>query len=97
MGMIQPQVGCWYRRLDGTLFEVVALDEDDGTVELQEFDGTVDELEIEAWHRLVLEPTAAPEDYSGAVDVEAGDGPTDDDGTGAQPAVDPLVFVDRAD
>ena len=34
-----PIIGQWFRRPDGTLFEVVAVDEDDMTVEIQLFDG----------------------------------------------------------
>ncbi len=34
-----PVIGNWFRRPNGSLFEVVAVDEDDGTVEIQFFDG----------------------------------------------------------
>ena len=44
-----PVVGDWYRRQGGELFEIVAIDEDDGTIEVQHFDGTVEELDFEAW------------------------------------------------
>ena len=37
-----PVVGDWYRRMDGALFEVVAIDRDDSTVEVQHFDGTLE-------------------------------------------------------
>ena len=92
--MILPQVGSWYRRLDGNLFEVVAVDEDERTVELQHFDGTVEELEFEIWHALDLERAVAPEDWSGSVDVD----PADLDGTDEYSGLswqDPLEFVDR--
>ena len=37
---LPPIVGNWYAHRDkGALFQVVALDEDAGTVEIQEFDG----------------------------------------------------------
>jgi hypothetical protein len=65
------------------LFEVVALDDDDGTIEIQYFDGTVEELEIEDWEAQweegALETAEPPEDWSGSVDVESGD----DQGRGA--------------
>ena len=42
---LPPIVGNWYAHRDkGALFQVVALDEDAGTVEIQEFDGGLDEL-----------------------------------------------------
>jgi hypothetical protein len=93
-GVILPQVGSWYRRLDGNLFEVVAVDEDERTAELQHFDGTVEELEFDAWHELELERAVPPEDWSGSVDVD----PADLDGTDEYPGLVPqdlLEFVDR--
>ena len=49
MATPQPGIGDWYRLNDGALFEVVALDDDDGTIEIQYFDGTVEEMDIEDW------------------------------------------------
>jgi hypothetical protein len=75
----EPSIGNWYRFADGGgLFEVVALDEDDGTIELQHFDGTVEELEFEDWQTRwetgEIEAAAAPEDWTGSVDMDADDG-----------------------
>jgi len=64
-----PEVGCWYRnRLDGHLFQVVALDDHVGTVELQDADGDLDEIELESWFELRLDVAAAPEDPIGPAD-----------------------------
>ena len=50
MAVPKPDIGNWYRRTGGgELFEVVAVDEDDGTLEIQYFDGTVEEMDIEDW------------------------------------------------
>ncbi len=80
----QPYIGDWYRA-SGELFEVVALDDDDGTIEIQYFDGTVEEMDVEDWKAQwdegVLEAAEAPEDWSGSVDVEPGDG----DSRGSEP------------
>jgi hypothetical protein len=69
---LHPVVGQWYSHRDkGELFQVVALDEDDGTVEIQEFDGALDELDLDEWYAQSIEAAAQPEDWSGAVgDVE---------------------------
>ena len=71
----QPGIGDWYRLTGGELFEVVALDEDAGTIELQYFDGTIEEMDVEDWDARwedgELEAAEAPEDWSGSVDVEA--------------------------
>jgi hypothetical protein len=50
------------------LFQVVALDEDAGTVEIQEFDGGLDELDFDEWRALALDSAAQPEDWGGPVD-----------------------------
>lgn len=68
-----PLVGKWFRRPNGTLFEVVAVDEDDGTIEIQYFDGTIDEVELETWPELLHIEVSAPEDWSGSVDMDPED------------------------
>jgi hypothetical protein len=74
---MKPIVGQWYRGLTNELFEVVAIDEEDQTIEIQYFDGTVTEMDFESWneHLLdrLLDAADAPEDWSGAVDVEIED------------------------
>lgn len=69
MSDLDPIVGNWYKNLEGeTRFEVVALDEKTQTVEIQYFDGEVEELDMDTWYDLVLEAIEAPEDWSGAYD-----------------------------
>src|SRR5215475_12330417 len=72
-----PGIGDWYRLNGGELFEVVAVDDDDGTIEIQYFDGTVEEMDVEDWDAQwddgALEAAEAPEDWTGSVDVEGGD------------------------
>ena len=74
---MKPTVGEWYRGVTNELFEVVAIDEEDETIEIQYFDGTVAEMDFDAWNEQLLDrmldPAEAPEDWSGAVDVEAED------------------------
>jgi len=69
----QPHIGGWYRAADGNLFEVVAVDKDDRTIEVQYFDGTVEELDLEDWHAQCatgeIEEAGAPEE-SGSVDAD---------------------------
>ncbi|MEX2497062.1 MAG: DUF6763 family protein [Woeseia sp.] len=92
-----PPIGSWYRHADGSLFEVVAVDEGDATIELQHYDGTIDEIDRDNWGGLLIESVGAPEDWSGAVDMD----PEDSDGSrqSGMPAGwhDPLEFVDRAE
>ena len=66
---IDPVVGAWYQRLDGgEIFQVVAVDEEEGLVETQHFDGDLEEIDLEAWHAQNLEVAEAPEDWTGPVD-----------------------------
>ena len=70
----QPEIGAWYRLRGGESFEVVAVDEDEGTIEMQSFDGTVEEMDIEDWESQrasgEIENAEAPEDWSGPIDIE---------------------------
>src|ERR1700693_519273 len=77
MHVIRPVVGQWYRGGTNELFEVVAIDDQDQTIEIQYFDGTVTEVDFDSWNEQLLDELIdaadAPEDWSGAVDVEGGD------------------------
>ena len=73
-----PIIDNWYCHLDkGQRFQVVGIDEETQTVEVQHFDGTVDEYELETWYQLNIEPCEAPENWSGPLDI----GNLDDLGT----------------
>lgn len=63
-----PIVGHWYQNPDQSKFEVIALDEDDGVIEIQYFDGELDEVEFDVWPQMGLEGVSAPEDWTGAFD-----------------------------
>ncbi len=66
---IDPRVGNWYQRLDSQQkFEVVAVDEAAGIVQLQHFDGDLEELDLDEWYATGIEPIEAPEDWTGPVD-----------------------------
>lgn len=66
---LQPVVGQWYSHRDkGDLFQVVATDDETGTIEIQEFDGALDEFDLSEWHQLAIEAAEQPEDWSGPVD-----------------------------
>ena len=46
----------------------MAIDRESETIEIQEFDGGLDEFEFDEWRQLYLEEAAAPEDWTGPVD-----------------------------
>ena len=90
-----PVIGNWFRRPNGTLFEVVASDEEDGTVEIQLFDGTIGEVEIENWTQMLLVEVSAPEDWSGSVDMDPEDYLGKKDSDMPNGFHDPLAFLDQ--
>lgn len=92
-----PVVGEWYRRFNGALFEVVAVDRDDGTVEVQHFDGTVEEFDLEAWEEQEFEEAQPPEDWTGSVDVEPEDYESEREIAANGAWMDPLMSLDRSE
>jgi len=101
MKIPQPIIGDWYRNPDGALFEVVAYDDDDGTIEIQFFDGTIEELERDDWNAQwkegTLEAGEAPEDWSGSVDVDRPDEASGSDTRSQERdlCASPLAGIDR--
>jgi hypothetical protein len=69
MNTLTPRIEQWYAHHDkGEMFRVVAVDAASGAVEIQSFDGDVEELELEAWRDLDIEEGEAPEDWTGPYD-----------------------------
>ena len=76
---LDPQIDQWYAHLDkGQRFYVVDVSEDSGNVELQHFDGDLEELSLDEWRNLNIMLSEAPENWSGALDIAN----KDDLGTG---------------
>lgn len=64
MSQFVPKLGRWYQdRENGQLFEVVSLDLDDESVQVQYVDGELAEFELDMWAELKLHKAAAPEDW----------------------------------
>ena len=81
----KPVVSQWYRHRDkGQRFQVTAIDKTEDMVEIQHFDGDVEELDRDSWYELDIEPIEPPEDWTGPLDdVERDDlGYTETDMTG---------------
>ncbi len=95
MAIQYPVIGQWFSRPNGALFEVVAVDETGATVEIQFFDGTIDEIDIERWPKLLLTEVSAPEDWSGSVDMDPEDFVGRKDSEMPSGYHDPLAFLDK--
>ena len=66
-----PVAGKWFRDLEeDETFQVLSVDEDAELVEIQHVDGDVEELDLDAWHEMDVEPTEEPEGWSGSGDEE---------------------------
>lgn len=62
-------VGQWYLRRDlDQIFQVTGYDDRYGTIEIQTFDGDVDEIEEDSWRALPLVSVEAPKDWTGPLD-----------------------------
>jgi len=69
MANIEPVVGNWYKnRVTSEIFEVVATDEDTRTIEVQHFEGEVEEIDRDIWWDLELAELPPQEDWSGPFD-----------------------------
>ncbi len=68
-GELDPIEGNWYHYLDRERdFMVVDVNKIKGTVDIQYFDGDIEELEMEEWEEMDLEEIEPPEDWSGPLD-----------------------------
>lgn len=64
----KPVVDSWYEDGRGRKFTIVAMDADEGTIELQFFEGEVEEVEMVDWYQLQPQQIPPPEDWSGPFD-----------------------------
>ena len=77
----EPVVGALYEDLDGVSFEVLDFDEDDGVIEVQYSDGSVSEIDLDAWYEMDLKLIEVDDDAedSGGHDIEKDSDDEDDD------------------
>ncbi len=74
----EPIAGQWYEDLENDeTFLVLRVDEDKEIVQIQHLDGDTEQLDVEEWAELDLEPTGEPEGWSGSQDKDGAD--EDDD------------------
>ncbi|UCC15431.1 MAG: hypothetical protein JSW21_05755 [Gammaproteobacteria bacterium] len=97
MAVALPIIGDWYKKPTGELFEVVAIDHSDGGIEIQDFDGTIEEVESEAWFVSAFVRAAPPEDFSGSLDMEAEDTGLETGVAGHKEWTDPLEYLDKSE
>ena len=89
-----PRIGDWYQNISGDNFEVVALDDDEATVEIQHFDGAVEEIDFDSWYEMDIEPIEPPEDWSGSMDIVREDYGVDLELNAPNDHINPLDEID---
>src|SRR6185312_4233616 len=68
-GVGRARVAQWYTRWNKSeIFQVVGYDESSRTIEIQTFDGDLDEIDVEMWATLPIAFAEPPEDWTGPVD-----------------------------
>ncbi|HKU90073.1 MAG TPA: DUF6763 family protein [Steroidobacteraceae bacterium] len=66
-----PVPGKWFEnKEEDETFRVLSVDEDDELVEIEYLDGEIEELDLDTWHELDLEPTEEPEGWSDEADED---------------------------
>lgn len=67
---LDPRVNQWYRHTDkGQQFYVTAIDEENDSIEVQHFDGDIEEYSFPEWRDLNIDLSEEPENWSGSVDI----------------------------
>ncbi|MDE2294993.1 MAG: hypothetical protein KGL36_05985 [Gammaproteobacteria bacterium] len=66
---VEPVAGQWYHHLDrGQTFQVIDANLGEGWIEIQSFDGEIEQLSAEDWRALAVETCDPPEDWTGPYD-----------------------------
>ena len=61
--------GQWYRdSASGDIFQIVSVDDDDGSIDIQYTDGALEETSFDDWIAKDLQPCEQPEDWVGPFD-----------------------------
>ena len=67
----EPVPGKWYEDLEEEeSFRVLKVDEDAELIEIEHLDGEIEEIDLETWHELDLEPTEEPEGWAESEEEE---------------------------
>ncbi|MET1253674.1 DUF6763 family protein [Aliikangiella maris] len=75
-GQIYAEIGHWYHPSDREeLFEVVAVDYDKQLIEIQYFDGEIEELDFSGWKTITPVEVNTPDEWKGPYDLNEDDQP----------------------
>lgn len=97
MSAPRAEIGNWYQTEEGNYLEVVAMDMAEDSIEVQFYDGAVEEYDADSWGLLTLRPAEPPEDWSGSLDVVKDDYGVDLDKPAGEFHGNPLDLLDEQD
>ncbi len=67
---LDPLVDQWYQHTDkGQQFYVTAIDEKNDSIEVQHFDGDIEEFSSAEWRNLDIDLSEEPDNWSGGIDI----------------------------
>ncbi|MDH5547662.1 MAG: hypothetical protein OEZ43_18955 [Gammaproteobacteria bacterium] len=94
---LEPVVDNWYLHLDkGQNFRVIAVDDVIGVIEIQHFDGDIEEITFDDWAELEIELSEEPTNWAGALDIaEPDDYGTEITDTADDDWLDPIQEVKK--
>ena len=94
-----PKIGSWYKDVENDLtFKVVALEENDDSIEVQYIDGDIGEYDTDSWYSSTFDYIEAPEDWSAPFgDVETDDLGYSDTDSHAKPDQEDINISDILD
>ena len=90
-----PHIDSWFKNEAGDSFKVVAWDVEDDYIEVQHYDGTVEELDADSWQEQNIVAIEPPEDWSGSYDIEREDYGVDLEGNSGSARGNPLDNFDQ--
>jgi len=89
-----PVIGAWYQTLkNNEMFEIVAIDEQSKTIDVQYLDGRIDEFDYTTWQSTAIEACAEPADWQEVFETEHDLNPFDE----TREPVDPWTLIDSID
>ncbi|HID98576.1 MAG TPA: hypothetical protein EYP57_10405 [Thermodesulfobacteriaceae bacterium] len=63
---VLPMAGKWYQDIDRKkVFQVLSVNQDEDVVEIQNYDGDLEQLSMAEWNEMILDMVEAPEDWAG--------------------------------
>lgn len=61
---IKPVEGRWYEEVEmGRVFQVISVDYEEGMIEIEDEEGEIEELTLEDWYDMDIEPASMDEDW----------------------------------